>query len=177
MAFKERFDDVLDKTLAVASGATAPDRVLLMTYEPELEPDFRLALGECLRALSVRGIANAVVDLRLLPYEVLDDKGLLNKAFELQARQPDRFQQDLARRLEPVVVSRIVQQASALGPGLIVLGHSAALFPWVSYSSVMKLLPSGLPSLILVPFPGTEEGASLHFMGRRNGFDYMARRV
>jgi len=177
MAFRERFDDVLEMTLDVTSGVTVPDRALLMVYEPELEQDFRQALGECLQTLSLRGIPNAVVDLRLLPYEVLEARGLLAKSFELQAKQPDRFQQDLARRMEPAVVSRVVERSESLGPGLLVLGHTAALFPWVSYSSVMKLLPPGLPSLILVPFAGTEEGASLHFMGRRNGFDYMARRV
>ena len=148
-----------------------------MVYEPDLEQDFRAALSEFLRALAIHNLPSAVLDLRLLPFEVLEMKGLLSRSFELQIKQPARFQQDLARRLEPVVVSLISERSRALGPGLLVLNDTAALFPWLSYSSVMRLLPSDLPSMVLFLLPGTETGANLRFMGRRNGFDYMARRV
>lgn len=178
MTFMERFDAVLQMVASTASGPpSSPDRALLMVYEPDQEQDFRTALSDFLTALTVRRLPSDVADLRQLPYQVLETKGLLPKSFELQARQPDRFRQDLARRLEPAVVELICERSRALGSGLLVLRDTTALFPWVSYSSVMKQLPSDLPSMVLVPFPGTETGSQLRFVGRRNGFDYLARRV
>ena len=65
MTFSERFDAVLEMVVATVSGPpSAPDRVLLMVYEPDLEQDFGVALGEFLRTLAVRNLPNAVLDLR-----------------------------------------------------------------------------------------------------------------
>ena len=176
VSLPDRFDALMDLLKGMPeSPPSASERALLFVYEPELEADFRRGVENLRRSLELQGVPHEVLDLTTLPYEVLGS--LLDKSFEFDAVRPKVFRSDLARRLEPRLVDLIVERSRALGRGLLILQHTAALFPWVSYAAVLKALPTGLPSYILIPFPGTDTGASLHFMGKRNGFDYLARRV
>jgi len=178
MEFGERFDAVVRLLSEMPNGPpSASERALLLVYEPELEHDFRKALDAFQQTLDVRDIPFLGLDLRTAPYQVLAERDLLDKSYHLEATRPKAFQTDLARRLQPPLVQRIADRSQELGRGVLILRHTAAVFPWVSFATVLKALPAGLPSHILVPFPGTDTGASLHFMGRRNGFDYLARRV
>lgn len=156
---------------------SASDRAMLLVYEPARERELRAALDHLATALSAAGIPHACVDLSKLPFQVMADRDLLPQACELDAMRPSAFRSDLSRRLEEAVLSLMAAQAEQLGPGVVVLTRTSALYPWVSFASVLKRIPAGTRTRFLVPFPGTETGSSLHFLGRRNGFDYLARRV
>jgi len=172
----ERLSTVADIVLGNQSPSVA-ERALLLVHSPDEEQAYRSAEQAFLVGLKTRGVPHVVVDLSLAPFEVLARKGLLDQAPKLDALQPGRFRRDLAGRLERELVSRLEEQACALGSGLLVLRNTAAVFPWVSFANVLRHLPAEVGTWVLVPFPGTATAATLRFMGRRNGFDYMARRV
>ncbi len=178
MDLKDRLDSVL-QIMKDAAGRppSGQRRCLLLVYPPDDEHDLRKRLEQFISSLALNEMPSEVFDLALLPFEILDERGLLDKAFALEVKDPQAFRTDMAGRLEPRLIEEISRRSEALGEGLLILSRPAALFPWISFSNVLKQLPSGLPSHILLPFPGTESSASLHFLGRRNGFDYLARRV
>lgn len=176
MTFGERLSAVADMVAGNESPSLG-ERALLMLYDPEDEAAYRCAEEAFLAELGARGVPHALVDLRTLPFEVLGRKGLLDQAPKLDSTRPGPFRRDLAARLERELIALVAEAARALGSGLLVLRNTAALFPWVSFSNVLGHLPTDLGTWILLPFPGTGTASTLQFMGRRDGFDYMARRV
>jgi hypothetical protein len=156
---------------------SASDRAIRLVYDPELDGGMAGELHAFTQALGLAGVPFCTLDLTTLRFEVLNERGLLARSYGLDVAKPDAFRRDMARRLGARLIALIVETASALAEGTIVLQHAAALFPWVSYSSVLRSLPSDMPCVVLVPIPGTETATSLSFFGRRDGFDYIARRV
>jgi hypothetical protein len=170
----------LSTAAEIVAGNSSPsvaERALLLVYNPEEEAAYRSAEEAFLVGLEARGVPHAVVDLRTMPFEVLGRKGLLDQAPGLDATQPGRFRRDLAGRLEKELVGSLEEAARALGSGLLIVRNTASVFPWVSFANVLRHLSTDVGAWILVPFPGTGTASALHFMGRRDGFDYMARRV
>lgn len=176
MTLGERLNTAADIVASNDSPSVA-ERALLLVYSPDDEAAYRCAEEAFLVGLEAREVPHAVVDLRTMPFDVLDRKGLLSQAPKLDAAQPGRFRRDLAGRLEKELIGGLQEAARTLGSGLLILRNTAAVFPWVSFANVLRHLSTDLGTWILVPFPGTGTASTLHFMGRRDGFDYMARRV
>ena len=153
------------------------DGALLVLYDPSDELAFRQGYGEIIQEAKARKGAPVEVDFRTLPFDALDQRGLLEKAFVLDAQCSRDAHQSLARMVQEAARRRI-EEASHENPNAVICCHStASLFPWVSYSSLLESLESSVTNTLILPFPGEESGSALHFLSAKDGYNYRASRI
>lgn len=174
-----KFEKLLDLLMTPLDEPPTPaERGVLLIYPPDQEVEFRQRLDHFLVTLTAHGIPHEVVDAETLPFECLDAEGVLDDAFRLEAEDPTGLRQYLAGQLPGLLQKRVNAAATLLPVGSVVfLKCSPALFPWVKYADFLAQLPTGFPCRVVVPFPGHERGAYLHFLDHRDGFNYLARRI
>jgi hypothetical protein len=171
---------VTDKLAALRSlltDARRPEGALLLIYPPEHELDFRSAYEDLIQELRAANCEIAIIDLRTLLFELLEARGLLDRAFALDAQGSRDMHDSLSRLLFPDVVARL-KAASAQSPQAILLcKHTAALYPWISYSALLSEIEGNIRNVVVLPFPGTEHGQELRFLDNKDGYNYRAARV
>jgi len=150
---------------------------LLVVYPPEEERDWQVAYTQVLQELAAHHVDTIVVDLRTLLFELLHSKGLLERAFRLDAGNSRDAQRNLADMVHREAVRRL-REAATQNPGAILCcRHTAALYPWISYSRVLEETESAIPNTLVIPFPGTAQGPALHFLDQKDGYNYRAARI
>lgn len=150
---------------------------ILVVYPPEEELDFRQGYLDVIKELEAHGVDVVTIDLRTLPFEILAARGLLEKAFKLDAQGARDARQNLAGMVQRECGQR-VRQAAADSPGAVLCClHTSALYPWISYSALLEEIENVVPNTLIIPFPGSEDGPALHFLGAADGYNYRASRV
>jgi hypothetical protein len=150
---------------------------LLVVYPPEDELPFRTGYAEIRKELQANGVPTEIIDLRTLVFEALEKKKLLEKAFRLDAAGREDIHRNLAGLVERELIARIRDAAERAPEAVLCCVSTASLYPWVSYSSVLEELENEVENTLVVPFPGTEEGPALHFLGAKDGYNYRAARI
>lgn len=150
---------------------------LLVVYPPEEELEFRARYREVIRELHASGVETRVLDFRVLVFEVLQQRGLLEKAFRLDATESRDFRQSLAGMVQREAAERLLAAAQESPQAVLLCAHPGALYPWISFSELLERVEHGVPNTLVLPFPGHETGAALHFMGVKDGYNYRAARL
>lgn len=150
---------------------------LLVVYPPEDELMFRSGYEEIIQELQAKGRVLCVVDFRLLVFDVLEGKGLLQKAFELDAAGSREVQRNLAGMVQREALRRVHTAAEQEPNSMLCCAHTAALHPWISYSAFLEETENTVSNTLVIPFPGTENGPVLHFLGVKDGYNYRAARI
>jgi hypothetical protein len=150
---------------------------LLVIYPPEDELLFRAGYGEIIQELQARGIALSVLDFRTLVFDVLEAKGLLQKAFELDAARSREVHRNLAGMIQREALRRVHMAAQQAPGSILCCAHTAALHPWMSYSALLEETENTVSNTLVIPFPGMENGPVLHFLGVKDGYNYRAARI
>ncbi len=150
---------------------------LLAIYPPEDEHAFRRQYALLTKELAAKGVPHVCLPLRRLAFEHLERRGLLEKTFRLEFGDPAGQRQSLAGMLHRELVARLRSTAEAHPGAIVLLQQTAALYPWVSYSAVLEEIETDIDNAVVVPFPGTEDGPLLHFLGAKDGYNYRATRV
>ena len=154
-----------------------PRGALLVIYPPDEELAFRPGYEEVIQELQAHGVPYAVLDLRTLVYEVLEARNLLERAFALDAQGDRDARQNLAGMVQRALAARVLSAANDSPEAVLLCRHTASLFPWVSYSSLLEAIEGKIDNTLVIPFPGTESGPVLHFLGLKDGYNYRAARV
>lgn len=150
---------------------------LLVIYPPEEELSFREGYEEVIQELQAQGVQIAVLDFRTLVFDSLKERNILEKAFQLDAEGAPDARRSLASLVQREALAKI-QQAAKENPNAILLcKHTAALFPWISYSALLEAIEGKITNTLVIPFPGTEDGPALHFLGVKDGYNYRAARI
>ncbi len=150
---------------------------LLVVYPPEEELTFRSGLEDILKELKARSIEVHVFDMRTLVFDVLESKGLLQKAFQLDAANSRDMRQNLAGMVQRETVARLVAASADAPAAILCLTSTASLYPWISLSALLEETENKISNLLVIPFPGNENGPALHFMGVKDGYNYRAARI
>jgi len=158
-------------------GPSAIDRGILIVYRPAEELRFRELLETYLLQMDVNETPYRCVELDSLPFEFLCEQDVLGPSYELERSEPGSLKQYLADGLPEQLLQRVRQAGEEIGEGAVILRSPTALFPWVSYAELLSRLPSDFGCYVVIPFPGSADGANLHFLNRRTGFNYRARRL
>lgn len=150
---------------------------LLVIYPPEEELSFREGYEEVIQELQAQGVQIAVLDFQTLVFDSLKERNILEKAFQLDAEGAPDARRSLASLVQREALAKI-QQAAKENPNAILLcKHTAALFPWISYSALLEAIEGKITNTLVIPFPGTEDGPALHFLGVKDGYNYRAARI
>lgn len=169
-----------EKLQALRARLLAPGRkggALLVIYRPEDELAFRSRYREVIMEVQARGLAAVVLDLRTLAFEVLEERGLLQKAFQLDASNSLEMHRNLAGMVQREALARVRAAAAANPEAILFCQRTASLYPWISYSSLLEESENTVLNTLVLPFPGREDGPALHFMGVKDGYNYRAGRV
>ncbi|MFC2108255.1 BREX protein BrxB domain-containing protein [Candidatus Bipolaricaulota bacterium] len=150
---------------------------LLIVYDPADELTFREDYAEIIQEAKARGVPVAEVDLRMLPFDVLARRDLLERAFLLDAKASRDAHQSLARMVQEGTKDRIAEVSHDHPDDIIFCHATAALFPWISYSSLLESIEATVPNTLILPFPGDESGSALHFLSAKDGYNYRATRI
>lgn len=172
---------VVDEKLdALRHTLFSPERnggAQLVVYPPADEREFRRKYDEVIQELAVREIATEVVDFRLLVFEALEAKGLLERAFKLDSEGSQDAAKSLASLTQREAEARVRAAAERAPDSIIMCKNTASLFPWISYSALLESVETVIPNTLVIPFPGTESGPALHFLGVKDGYNYRAARI
>ena len=150
---------------------------LLVIYPPEEELSFREGYEEVIQELQVQGFEIAVLDFRTLVFDSLKDRNLLEKAFKLDAEGSPDARRSLARLVQREALANIRRAVEEHPHAILLCKHTAALFPWISYSALLEAIEGKITNTLVIPFPGTENGPALHFLGVKDGYNYRAARI
>lgn len=150
---------------------------LLFVYDPEEEHPFRRRYELMVKEMEAAGVPHRRIPLHRLPFEVLEERKLLEKAFQLEFSNPSGLRQNLAGLLHRRLVERISEAAKQDSGAVLLLERTAALYPWVSYSAILDEIENHVVNPLLLPFPGYEEGPLLRFLGEKDGYNYRATRI
>ncbi|MEW6745480.1 MAG: BREX protein BrxB domain-containing protein [Planctomycetota bacterium] len=150
---------------------------LLFVYDPEGEHVFRRRYDLVVKEMEAEGIPHRRIPLHRLPFEVLEEKQLLERAFELEFTNPAGLRQNLAALVHRTLVERIDEATRPASDTVLLLERTAALYPWVSYSAVLDEIENRVVNPLLLPFPGYEQGPLLRFLGEKDGYNYRATRI
>ena len=169
-----------EKIAALRARLLNPDRpggAVLVVYPPEEELAFRAEYNLVLHELAAKHLPVEVLDLRLLVFEALEAKGLLGKTFQMDAVGSRELRPNLAGMVQRETQQRVLTTAEGHPDAILCCKNSAALFPWISFSALLEQLENQLAAPLVIPFPGTENGATLHFLNAKDGYNYRAARI
>lgn len=159
------------------SGDDIPYGAILVIYPPEEELTFRSGYEEIIRELQARIVPFSVLDFRTTVFDALANRKLLDRAFKLDAKGDLGARKSLSTIVQKEVLERIRTAAEDSPNSILLCKNTGALFPWVSFSSLLKAIEGKTENPLIIPFPGTESGPSLHFLAAKDGYDYRAMRV
>lgn len=150
---------------------------LRVVYPPEDELIFRTGYEEMIQELRAKDVALAVLDFHPLVFEVLEARGLLQKAFQLDAAGSREVQRNLAGMVQREALNRVLTAANQAPASILCCTHTASLHPWIGYSTLLEETENTVSNTLVIPFPGTENGPVLHFLGVKDGYNYRAARI
>jgi hypothetical protein len=150
---------------------------LLVVYPPEEERDWQAAYAQLLQELGVHRVDTIILDFRTLVFELLSARGLLDRAFQLDAEGSRDAQRNLAGMVHREVVRRLRDAAAQNPRAVLCCQYTAALYPWISYSSVLEKIEGTVANAVVIPFPGSAQGPALHFLNQKDGYNYRAARI
>ena len=168
-----KLDVLRERILACRSQ----DGALLVVYSPTDELSFRQRYAEIIQEARGHEVSLVELDFRTLPFEVLQAKSLLEKAFTLDANGSRDAHQSLARMVQGNATAHVVEAGKKHSASIICCHSPASLFPWISYSSLLEAVEASITNTLVLPFPGEESGSALHFLSAKDGYNYRATRI
>ncbi len=150
---------------------------LLVVYPPKSELDFSSGYSEVVKERRARRRPMEELDLRPFVFELLNSRRLLDQTFVLDVEGGPHLHRNLASMIHGELVRRLIKLGEKDPAVVIFLRDTSALFPWVSYSGIIEEVEAVIKNTIVIPFPGTERGPELHFMGAKDGYNYRAARI
>ena len=154
-----------------------PEGAIIVVYPPEQELGFRAGYQDLIEELKAAQCPVCVIDLRTTVFDLLAERGLLERAFSLDAAGSRDMHANLSSMVLSEAVALLRKAAQASPDHLLLIRQPAALYPWISYSSLLSEIEGEIRNTIVLPFPGTENGPELRFLDNKDGYNYRAARI
>jgi hypothetical protein len=164
--------NIIKETLSETGNVTT-DNSILFVYPPDEEFKFRDYLVDTFIPL---------LRSHDLKYRVLNLSSFLFESFDeemIEALSEDEFddyrwmKQGLSKQVEAALRERLTELSRQVQGGTLLVYETAALYPLVRYSEVLRELRQ-LNCRVVLAFPGEERGGKLHFMDQPDGSNYLA---
>lgn len=180
--FEERLNQALPR-LASADvldnkGAGGEIGFWIFDYPPEREMEMRSWLGEVIEPGLKKQrpeLRFATIDLFESVVELLEERGLLDKAFEMQLKKGDDALLANLRLVlkEDRLAARIVEKACASELGLLIVKGVGAVYPMLRTHTLLSALhPHMKDTPLLMLYPGRYDGMSLRLFNKLGDDNY-----
>ena len=165
--------DVLDN-----NGAGGEIGFWIFDYPPEREMEMRSWLSEVIEP----GLRKQKPDLKFVTVDLfecvislLEERGLLDKAFEMQLKKGDEALLSTLRSVlkEDRLAARIVEKSGATDLGLLIIKGVGAVFPMLRTHTLLSALhPHMRDTPLLMLYPGRYDGLSLKLFNKLGDDNY-----
>jgi len=165
--------DVLDN-----KGAGGEIGFWIFDYPPEREMEMRSWLSEVIEP----GLRKQKPDLKFVTVDLfecvislLEERGLLDKAFEMQLKKGDEALLSTLRSVlkEDRLAARIVEKSGASDLGLLIIKGVGAVFPMLRTHTLLSALhPHMRDTPLLMLYPGRYDGLSLKLFNKLGDDNY-----
>lgn len=165
--------DVLDN-----KGAGGEIGFWIFDYPPEREMEMRSWLSEVIEP----GLRKQKPDLKFVTVDLfecvislLEERGLLDKAFEMQLKKGDEALLSTLRSVlkEDRLAARIVEKSGATDLGLLIIKGIGAVFPMLRTHTLLSALhPHMRDTPLLMLYPGRYDGLSLKLFNKLGDDNY-----
>ena len=165
--------DVLDN-----KGAGGEIGFWIFDYPPEREMEMRSWLSEVIEP----GLRKQKPDLKFVTVDLfecvislLEERGLLDKAFEMQWKKGDEALLSTLRSVlkEDRLAARIVEKSGATDLGLLIIKGVGAVFPMLRTHTLLSALhPHMRDTPLLMLYPGRYDGLSLKLFNKLGDDNY-----
>ena len=165
--------DVLDN-----KGAGGEIGFWIFDYPPEREMEMRSWLSEVIEP----GLRKQKPDLKFVTVDLfecviglLEERGLLDKAFEMQLKKGDEALLSTLRSVlkEDRLAARIVEKSGATDLGLLIIKGVGAVFPMLRTHTLLSALhPHMRDTPLLMLYPGRYDGLSLKLFNKLGDDNY-----
>lgn len=181
-AFEDRLNQALPR-LASADvlenkGAGGEIGFWIFDYPPEREMDMRAWLADVIEpGLRKRkpGLRFATVDLFECVISLLEERGLLTKAFDMQLKQGDEAVLKSLRSVlkEDRLAARIVEMTGAADLDLLIVKGVGTVYPMLRTHTLLSALhPHMRDTPLLMLYPGRYDGQSLRLFSKLTDDNY-----
>lgn len=165
--------DVLDN-----KGAGGEIGFWIFDYPPEREMEMRSWLSEVIEP----GLRKQKPDLKFVTVNLfecvislLEERGLLDKAFDMQLKKGDEALLSTLRSVlkEDRLAARIVEKSGATDLGLLIIKGVGAVFPMLRTHTLLSALhPHMRDTPLLMLYPGRYDGLSLKLFNKLGDDNY-----
>jgi hypothetical protein len=180
--FEDRLNQVLPR-LASADvldnkGAGGEIGFWIFDYPPEREIEMRSWLEEVIEpglAKQKPGLRFATVDLFECVVRLLEERGLLERAFEMQVKKGDDALMSSLRSIlkEDRLAARIVEKAGVVDLDLLLVKGVGSVYPMLRTHTLLSALHPLMGDTPLVMFyPGRYDGLSLRLFNKLGDDNY-----
>ena len=180
------FEDRLNQTLPRLISADVLDNrgaggeigFWIFDYPPEREMEMRAWLDQVIEPGLTKqkpSLRFATVDLFECVVGLLEERGLLEKAFEMQLRKGDEALLSSLRSIlkEDRLAARIVERAGAADLDLLIVKGVGSVYPMLRTHTLLSALHPHMGDTPLVMFyPGRYDGMSLRLFNKLGDDNY-----
>ena len=159
--------DVLDN-----KGAGGEIGFWIFDYPPEREMEMRVWLKEVIEPglrKQIPELRFKTVDLFDCVIELLEERGLLERAFDMQLKKGDEALLTSLRSVlkEDRLAARIAERANVADLGLLIIKGVGSVYPMVRTNTLLAALhPHMRHTPLLMLYPGRYDGMSLRLFDR-----------
>ena len=165
--------DVLDN-----KGAGGEIGFWIFDYPPEREMEMRAWLDDVIEPglrKQKPELKFATIDLFECVVGLLEERGLLDKAFEMQLKKGDEALLGNLRSIlkEDRLAARIVEKAGVDGLGLLIIKGVGSVYPMLRTHTLLSALhPHMKDTPLLMLYPGRYDGMSLRLFNKLGDDNY-----
>lgn len=180
--FEERLNQVLPRLASSDvldnKGAGGEIGFWIFDYPPEREMEMRTWLNEVIEPglrKQKPDLKFATVDLFECVVGLLEERGLLEKAFEMQLKKGDDALLSNLRSIlkEDRLAARIVEMAGVSDLGLLIMKGVGAVYPMLRTHTLLSALhPYMKDTPLLMLYPGRYDGMSLRLFNKLGEDNY-----
>jgi hypothetical protein len=181
-SFEERLNHVLPRLLSPDvldnKGTGGEIGFWIFDYPPENELQMRSWLTEVIEpgfAKQKPGLRCATVDLFECVMSLIEERGLLEKAFDMQLKKGDEALLASLRSLlkEDRLAARIVEKVGAQHLDLLIVKGVGAVYPMLRTHTLLSALHSHMRDTpLLMLYPGRYDGLSLRLFNKLSDDNY-----
>jgi hypothetical protein len=181
-SFEERLNQALPRLVSSDvldnKGAGGEIGFWIFDYPPEREMEMRAWLDDVIEPglrKQKPDLKFATIDLFECVMGLLEERGLLEKAFEMQLKKGDEALLGNLRSIlkEDRLAARIVEKAGVDGLGLLIVKGVGSVYPMLRTHTLLSALhPHMKDTPLLMLYPGRYDGMSLRLFNKLGDDNY-----
>lgn len=171
-----KFEELLIKNAESIATHTGIPFVLLI-YQPQDEHLCQQYKAGLFQKLDDRDIKYTDVGLNKKIFDWLEEEGILEQSFQLEASGKEELTKQLSSIIKEKLIDYIIKICNEDSQQIIFLSRAGSLYPFTRVSNILSELENKIKNIMVVFYPGSQEGKNLRFLNVNEGHYYRAMKL